>query len=308
MSRNDIVETVVRSIVRSVLVEEPMKTKGASAGMTPWPASVKDVPYKPKQAGVGPGEERLAHILGGSVQGGSVSYDVVDKAGNKWEVKEPDKGREIRPGTEGLVGFATARAKLESVIKRIDAVFGSGKMQMTMAAAKELMTPESLSRIQKFCTEEAPFIVKGEISKGRIEQLYDVMGIIAQAVGGSTEKAGTAKKFVSLRDGEHELTKDVDISTYVKVGKSLDYSADELNVTARDVLASTFKSSAFKDPTRFMADVWDQAAKASQVFGKTSGVILVTPDGYRVVPTAQLDDVLVFNRVTQGKPKFRVAK
>ena len=55
-----------------------------------------------RTAGVGPGEERLARIFGGKVQGGSVSFDVVTGADSFWEVKglaEPTST--IRPGREG---------------------------------------------------------------------------------------------------------------------------------------------------------------------------------------------------------------
>lgn len=302
---------LLKEFVRVVLLE---KAAGPiSGGWQPWPANVKNVPYEPKQKGVGPGEERLAKILDGTVQGGGESYDIVDAKGRKWEVKEPSGGLrgEIRPGTEGLAAVQDAFSRIKNVVKRVENVFGTKAMSRTAGAAGAMMGPEVIGKITSFVTQEAPMLMKGEVSKGRMEALAEVLHLINAALrteeGDDQPATASGTKHVEMGDTEHKVEQDVDLNTYVKLGHVLKLGPKDLGVTPGDVLRSTFNGLAFRNPDKFMETVWKQAAMASVVFGHTSGVILVAVTGYRIVPKADLDNVLVFNRITKGFPHFKAS-
>ena len=74
------------------------------------------------RSGVGPGEDRLAAILGGEVQGQSESFDLQVGSGpfaGKWEVKAPDNSSEIRPGTEGITAFGPINKTLRIALDEL---------------------------------------------------------------------------------------------------------------------------------------------------------------------------------------------
>lgn len=278
----------------------------------PWPASVKKIAYddaSERKSGIGPGERRLAKLLGGEVMGGGESYDVVDREGNKWEVKEPTGGLkgEIRPGTEGLAAVQVAFSKIKHVIEQIDGVFGSKKRVKTAAAAEKVMDSATVKKIQEFVTSEAPMLMKGEVSKGRMAKLLEILHLISAVLGDKEPSNDEAKpKHVEMGDEETKVEKDVDLNTYVKLGKVMNLDAKDLNVTPGDMLRSSFSGRAFRDPDAFMEKSWNKAALASDVFGHTSGVILVSDVSFRIVPRVELDKVLVFSRITKGFPHFKV--
>lgn len=271
----------------------------------PWSAAAKRIPYEGR-AGVGPGEERLARIFGGEVQGGNVSYDVV-AGGKKWEVKEPDDRGEIRPGTEGMRAIASLMQDLTALGQELRNGFSQLDPQVA-AAAFEGKGEEILTGIKGFIDNDLPKMIdKGEVSSGRVfggarqkgYSLVDVLKGLKQLLGSTSDTPDTKK--IVYGDNEHQ----VDLPTYVRVGRILDVPEDEMDVTPGDVFSAKFTHRAFKDVDGFLADYMN-SIKASHVFSGTDGVILVDPGGYRVVPKAALDKHLAFSRITQGKPKFKV--
>lgn len=311
-----LVRSLIEEFVSQVLDEKdkPVKgddpqpsTKPMPGGWQPWPKTVVNIPYEPKQKGVGPGEDRLAKLLGGRVMGGGESYDIIDSQGNKWEVKEPSGGLkgEIRPGTEGLAAVQVAFGRIKNVVSRIESVFGTKTRSRTASAAEQVMGPDVVKKISDFVVDEAPMLMKGEVSRGRMAALGEVLHLINAALGDHDEHDVT--KHVEMGDEETTVEKDVDLITYVKLGKVMDLDAKDLNVSAGDMLRSTFNGLAFRNPDRFIEVNWERAALASVVFGHTSGVILVSQSGYRMIPKSDIDNVLIFNRITKGFPHFKAS-
>ena len=67
----------------------------------PWPIATQCVEYTSVMKGIGDGEQRVAHLFGGSIMGGNKSYDLIIRGAGRWEVKDLSNGNEIRPGTQG---------------------------------------------------------------------------------------------------------------------------------------------------------------------------------------------------------------
>lgn len=274
-------------------------------GLKPWPEESKQIPETSEAdlaAKIGPFERRLAAVLGGDVVGGgNKSYDIV-AAGTKYEVKKPDKANEIRIGGEGMLGFAEARARIEETCKAINDVFGQGDRQIARAAAADVMSPEDISRVEAF-TLEIPAILKGNLGTARMREFHQVLRLIAAAI---VKEGREDPKQILMGDDEHVIDREIDTKTYVKIGQVLGVSPEELHVTQSDVLSMAFSSSAFQDPDAFMRDNWSSAVSASSVFNEVDFLALVTSAGYRIIPIEELDSVVTFNRLANGRMLFRV--
>lgn len=324
--------SALRSLIREAILTEappkkPVPKKPAAKSKAPkrpivpmqWNAWNKRNPMKwePTQTGTGPGEAMLAWELGGETQGGNVSYDVVTADGKKWEVKFPDPNNNtIRAGQEGQGAFAAASKELIAVMDQLVTGFASLTDKNTSGAIAALLGPkgaEQVQQIKMFVDTAAPLMTKGEISFGRIfggtsanpvglKQAMEFIHMLMTSHGAKPGKETT--KNVTYADKK----RDVDIPTYIKVGKTLDVPSDEIDVDVTDLFFGSFTHPGFKDPAKFISNNWTNGAPASAVFGKTDGVILVDQSkGYFIIPTKKLDKTLTLIQVTQGnRPKYRV--
>jgi hypothetical protein len=278
--------------------------------VVPWPADVRRVPYG-KTEGVGPGEQRLAKILGGEVQGGSATFDLETPLG-RFEVKEP-KGNlngEVRVESEGIAAIEANLGRIKNVAKRIDSVFGTGSRAKTAAAAQQLYPPDVYQKIRDFATKPETkdqtaiqWILRGEIGQRRMQALADTLRLISTGLKGPVKE----EKYVELGDtdvGSHERRSDLSTHTFVKVAQAAGIEPDLLQVSSADVLRSTLNGTPFTNPEKFILSVLQQPVKASDVFGHTDGLILVRPEGYMVIPRRDFDSRMRFTRISKGKPYF----
>lgn len=298
---------LLREFIQQLIAEasprkKPRYNLRGKEGWQPWPEDSLSIPYSGR-VGVGPGEDRLAHVLDGEVQGGSVSYDIVDGEGKKWEVKEPTPDGGIRPGTEGKAAIADARQQLERASRKLIQGLGTVSAEIDIGS---MLSRESQELIRNFIANDIPMIKKGEISKGRMERFYNILKVINHIIVDEQDEIN--QKQVELGDEDHSVKRDVDLRTYVRLGQFLNLSKDDLRVEDAEVFAAAFNYDAFLDPDDFIRRVWREAAKASDVFGHTDGVILVHPDGFRVIPKEDLDAALQFYNITQGTSKFKIAR
>jgi hypothetical protein len=283
-------------------------TEASIPGMTPWPADVKKI--SPQSANdvrdkIGPYERRMAKILGGKLTGGSASWDI-EADGRKYEVKKPDHSNEIRLGGESLASFSKPRGRIEAVLRQIDGVFGEGSKKMTREAAKDVMSPEAFTVVEKFAHEDIAELLRGNLSASRMKRLEVVLQHIHQAITGTDDAVVDAKKHIVMGDEEHKVERDVDMPTYAKVGRVIGVPPSELNVTQRDLLASTLNLKAFKFPQAFIEENWTNAVTPSSVFGDVEAVIIVGSSGYKFIPRGQLDKSLVLTRAAAGRLVFKV--
>lgn len=288
-----------------------------------WPAEVKRVPYE-KGEGVGPGERRLAKLLGGEIQGGSATFDLATPEGN-FEVKEPTGGwhGDIRVESEGIAALEANLTKIKNVAKKIDAIFGSNAHPELVAAAKEMYPADVYQKIVDFATRPetkgqtaVQWILRGEIGAKRLQSLADTLLLInsgllnedALRLAQRLQRLMMEEKYVELGDTEADVTvkKPVDTSTYVKVGKALDLTPEEMKVSPADMLRAALNHPAFTNPDEFINNVINSPVKASQVFGHVDGLILVQPTGYMAIPKSELDRKMIFSRISKGKPYFRL--
>lgn len=271
----------------------------------PWPAEVESIDYA-GSSGVGPGEYRLAAMMGGKVQGQKTPYDIV--VGNKkWEVKQPDSGRQIRPGTHGMQAIAGVMQKLATMADQLESAF-SGVDPDVIAAAFDADAEDKINKIKQFIEKDLPFIRKGEISSGRVFgskqqkglSLVEVLGMISQLISQAQTNTGKLRKVVKYAGKDHE----VDLSTYVDVGRIMNVPEEDIDVDPRDVFPTLFKSEVFRDPVGFLEE-YTNSITPKEVFGHTDGVILVKPDKFMIIPRDSLDEKLKFVRISQGVARFK---
>lgn len=279
----------------------------------PWPDSVVDVPFEPKHMGmgVGAGEERLAKMFGCQVMGGLVAYDLIDKEGKTWEVKEPSSPTgELRTGVDGRAAVQDVFDEIKRTVKRIDDVFvnATARTFKVMQAAESIMHPDDFKKARDFCAEEAPMIMKGELSHTRSKKLAEIIDTIGKYTLNSETSEQRLVAQVDIKHGPDKLSWTVGPETYAEILMMFDDDASKqaLKKLPREVVKNAFKFAAFHSSGQSVIDAWFKSVRASDVFGHTDGVILVLSEGYRIVLKENLNDVFTFSRITKGIPHFKV--
>ena len=261
-----------------------------------WTQASAKFSYAPNRPGVGPGEEKLAAELGGKIMGGSVSYDVILPSGEKLEVKELDKDGALRTGTEG----AAAASRSVGIISKIcDELNG-----MNLDILRDYTGDAYPDELDEFIRNDVPLIQKGEMTTSRALGSESKFGLLQalQFIHELMQAAGGEEHVVSLDDRQVP----VDDVKFAKVVDVVEPGENEFNVEPISREIAKAKSRAFDDPEWFIDDVWAHAAVPSEVFPAADALAIVTPDGYRLIPKSKLDKVLVFTRISQGKPRFKV--
>ena len=309
-------DSKIRRFVRQTLLAERGPAAGGDAQrqtrrnivMPPtgvWVKWNKNNPRKYRDGGrdTGPGEEMLAWELGGATQGNSVSFDVVDHEGRKWEVKEPDASRAIRPGIEGRKALAHVRTALEEVCRQLTEGFNIVDFEALKAFAEGAQL--STDAVAEFVANDVPMIMSGEISAGRImggsktnpNGLLQVLEFVKFIIGDASKaphremQLGRAKKTV-------------DVGTYVHASRALGLADHEIDADVQELFAGTFRHPAFKKPRAFIKEVWHNGVKASSVFHGTEGVIVVSSTQFMIIPRNELDSHFRFQRISKGEPRF----
>lgn len=260
-------------------------------------------------AGTGPGEEWLAYIFGGQVQGGGVSYDVVTPDSRAWEVKQILSSSEtIRPGTEGLKAYAKPAQRMNSILKQIKnfGIVGSKPMYDDVLTSNDR---NILNFAKAFVEDEYEMIVsKGEFSNERKIRLMGVLKALKQFKENHSKRDETAPEpdtRVALNDKEAK----VDKPTFVDIAKKVEKATGDNDIISDfesiDILLSTLKDSAFDNPTEFLNE-WYVSVDIRQVFSQVDGVFIVNPRGYLMVPKSMFKKAFRFDKVTQGKPRFSI--
>lgn len=279
-----------------------------------WPSAVRrtNISYGSKAAGsdneqivrgTGPGEEWLAYVLGGQLQGGGVSYDLVLHDGSTWEVKQLLRQSDtIRPGVEGRKAFERARTWLLRIMNQLRAFTKAAKV----AKLRDHLNEDDVKRldfIESFVTDEFEMIGKGEISKERFVDLRSTLNTVNKL----RREMGVSDRPASMTVGLNDKEVSVDKPTFIDVAKRVEKATkrDDIlsDIEEVDIVLSTLKDPAFDDPKAFF-DEWFKSVKATNVFSQVDGLIIVNPQGFMVVPQDQLGSALRFDKVSQGFPKF----
>lgn len=273
-----------------------------------------DIPYESTKTGIGPGEERLAKILGGAVQGPNSSFDlgILDPGGKtiveRWEVKEPDASGQIRPGTEGLKFANKVSTMISNVVSEmrefIDDMSTGEKMPIDSLGSSLALYEEVKNFLDTVPTKLSPksneeLLTSGEITKVSFDELL--------------RQVTNVQRIVKNLQSE-VLEFDVDGKTFkvspvkmLKISRLLGLTDDETkeklgDVTEVALALSSLSNPAFENPS-ILLEKWNEM-RASNVFGNSDGVILVDREGFTFIPASILDSKLSFVRISQGRPRF----
>ncbi len=261
--------------------------------------------------GVGPGEERLATIFGGHVQGGSVSYDVVTPDGGKWEVKALESPSEmIRPGTEGKAALSATRDNLANIMKQLRNFVAAGSKPAAQEAFKG-SHKSIINYVRDFlATEYEEIVGKGEVTDERFKDLYTVLKLVARMNKElhSPDEGPEQPSVVGLNDKKVN----VDKPTFLDVSKIVQKSTGKKEVLdpfqIQEIVFSTLKDAAFKDPDAFFKRLFS-SVKASHVFRGVDGVFIVNnAKGFNLIPRDQFDEVFKFFKISQATPRFKFTR
>lgn len=277
-----------------------------------WAKAVKNIAFgssKEKsgdeQAGTGPGEERLAKIFGGKVQGGGVSFDVVTPDERRWEVKALETASTlIRPGTEGRAAFEKPRKQLQRIMIQIRN-FSIITKKLGPDVADNQDDVAILKYISDFIDDEFEMFAKGEISPERFKGLRAVLKALSFL----------KKKWMSGEKPSDELTVGladkkipVDQPTFIDVAKRVQKSSPGVDVLSnfeeKEVACAALKDPAFENPTGFFND-WFETVDINRVFEQVDGVFIVNSKGFNMVPKPLFQKAFKFSQVSQLVPRFR---
>lgn len=306
------IDLIMEHVLQALLLERSQLPKGKGSKqrvvvMPPTGVWVKWTKGNPRQyhdgaRHTGPGEEMLAWELGGATQGLSVSYDIVDGEGRKWEVKEPDSGNGIRPGIEGRKALVPIRRTLEEVCRQLSEGFDLIDFEALKMFAEG--APIGVSEVASFIENDVPMIMAGEISAGRIlgsktnpVGLLQVLEFVRFMIGDAVKAPPRKMKL-------GKLTKTIDVGTYVHANRALGLSDDQIDASVQELFAGTFRHPAFRKPQAFIREVWQNGITASSVFHGVEGVIVVNPREFMIIPRSELDVHFRFQRISKGDPRF----
>lgn len=273
-----------------------------------WHNATKDIPLGfGKDEGSHPGEDRLATILGGQVQGDNVSFDIVTSNGWRWEVKGiRSLNDQIRPGTLGLRAVAGAVKALGGVCAQLaDFVFEVKDLGVDTITSSDIQRG-MFAIIDRFVDDELGDIEGGEVS-------YERFVAFRRALMAASKLKQEWKKEIGELSPEmlRILGKDVKLSRekYVDVARHVHKASpearilDAINERERALLMLT--DQAFDNPDTWL-NAWDHSIDVTKIFSDVSGLFIVTPAGFYKVPRSKLADVLVLKRISKGMPRYAV--
>lgn len=284
-----------------------------------WGKAIKSIPLgfakggttDDKQSGTGPGEARLAVILGGHVQGGGTSFDITTQDERQWEVKGLKGPKDlVRPGTEGLAAFEKPRQRLMKLMKALrNFTIVVKKLGLADSAAEG--DRKVFEFVKGFIDEEFEWIVgKGEISGDRFRSLRAALKAVS-VLKQRWEKEGNIESDDDTIIGLGKKHVKVDRPTFVDVAKRVDKAVPDAGVLSAkndmEIALSTIKDPSFDDPRAFF-DEWFASVDIRRVFEQVDGVFIVTPEGFFLVPAGLFKESFKFIKVSQAKPKFAYVK
>lgn len=279
-----------------------------------WSKAIKGVAFgssKEKsgeeQSGTGPGEERLARILGGKVQGGAVSFDVVTPDDRRWEVKALESSSTlIRPGTEGRAAFDRPKKQLDSIIKQINNFVIVAKKLGHETLALDDDDLRVMAYAESFVDTELSMFAKGEVPPERFKTLRAVLKALSSLK--ARWLAEGAGKNVNTTVGLADKKINVDKPTFIDVAKRVQKSKPDVDVLSsfeeRELALATLKNAAFNDPKAFFNE-WFESVDINRVFSQVDGVFIVSPTGFNMVPKPLFRKAFRFRTISQNMPRFK---
>lgn len=268
-----------------------------------WPSRIKLPNFVPSMMGVGPGEQRLAKVIGADVQGGNVSYDLVTPDGSKWEVKSLDsKTHLVRPAVEGREAFYESRMMLSKAAEEIKD-FSNTIDEETLEKLDDPRSQKIVELSKKFTKKYYSRIVKrSELSSSTIDVMAKIMKLVSEF------KA-------KYEDNENSLSLALNNKVKFPVRKRKFFNiATALSEENPEVLAMfdklTVATSALSDEIFDNVDEFLQSVEESldmnEIFTQIDGLIIVNKSkGFNIIPRDKLNDALEWVLVSTGEPRLK---
>lgn len=257
-----------------------------------------------------PGEERLAKIFGAERQGDNVPFDLVDKDGKKWEVKGLLRPTSVlRPG---MVGAHAVRVPIDRMIKVIveieafvDAIEAGNPINVCD-------TNEQMRRyvaLAKFIKREKKDIERKEISSSRFEAItlaLENVAALRKSWSYESIKTLTGKLTHGEKDLEIPRLKLIKMLRMLASSDDDDGTAAELLATygPRELALAELETKAAYDSPWDWMNAWDASIDVDNVFAEVDGLMIVTPEGFIMVPRSLFRDVLELKTLNQDRPRY----
>jgi hypothetical protein len=274
-----------------------------------WADAIKSVPlgFGAKE-GSHPGEERLAVILGAQQQGDTVSFDLKTTDGQRWEVKGLRSAKDqVRPGGLGMQAYKHAEKQLFVVIRRMRNFVREVK---AIGVSKLLSDDEqrNLFRvIDHFVSTEFNNLTRGEISEERFWVLRRALKAANLLKRRWEEDPGAqdvkATGNVNLAGKDVELSRNHYIDVVHRVNHHSPHSNIINTIDDRERVLYFLDNIAFDDPDDWL-DRWDESINLEHIFADVSGIFIVTPQGFIMIPRQLLDQHFKLKRVSKGVPHY----
>jgi hypothetical protein len=258
-----------------------------------------------------PGEARLAVIFGAEQQGGSVSFDLRDQQGRRWECKGlKGPSDTIRPGTLGIIASETA---VRNMVALLNQILNFTKEIKRVGLQNVATTPEQVKRvhvIENFITTEYDAIVKaGEISTERfthITRCLRTLGALKKewnegvSEKGPEQVAIAGKTIAVPRENFPGLARKL---TKISPESALINTIDARERCLSWLTGNSKTTLAYDDYTQWLDD-WDESIDVRKIFKDVDGVMIINPDGFTKIPKNMLSQVLTLARFSAGVPRY----
>jgi len=267
----------------------------------------------------GKGEKWIAALFGGKWMGSSSVYDISIN-GKKFECKElTTKTNLVRPGKYGIIAIKDFKDNIDEVARNVK-MFSDYLIKSSFSSEKNEKTKVVLQKISQFIDESYQNIVEaGEISKSRFTYLLSIVENIKDMLSDEGMYAGKdpSESPEIVLKGAGKDAKDFSVKVpKLKYLKILDVL--EKSISSEDL--SKAREHIFSNAARYLtSDVFDPDVNPEEWFKNLfkqvdvekvfpsdliSGVFIVNPVGFYLIPSSDLKSKLKFEVVSQGRPRF----
>lgn len=276
-----------------------------------WARAIKDVQVGFKKTSGGdnaghPGEDRLAVIFGAERQGDTVSFDLLDKEGMRWEVKGLEQASsKIRPGIMGATVFAKAASNILAVCRQMQKFVREIKEIGVDTVCTTDQQKKMVLIIERTMANELPQVASKEISVERLEKV-----LLALRATAYLKTAWEKEIDQQMGDKVKLADKDIDVDrrSYIDIARRLSGKPGSEGlleaIDARErCLYRLYDKEAFDSPVDWM-DNWAASVDVRKVFADVDGVIIVRPEGFFKVSRKNFTKVFIFKGSSQDVPRF----
>ena len=256
-----------------------------------WCKETKQIPYKTNIKGQGPGEERIAYLFNTKPKGQNVSYDIDLPSyyqNRKGEVKELDSADTFQVGRDGRDNLRPIKKLITELLDIINDLIDESSDYI------DVDIKDKMIRILKISPDEickSNILLINEICKylhNLKQEKYKVVPYMNtfDSITGLPNKVDMVRAYkVMVAEGKSELD----------IKKELGEQFDNVRLLTRlEQHSYIIEPSKMNDDLNGICDMFT-----------SSTLIFVNEKGYYVL-CSNIKDKICFERITLGKPRFKV--